>query len=115
MNRKLTCIICPRGCTLEVNGEKDNLAVTGHACRRGETYAIAECTHPVRTITSSIRVGNREDCMVSVKTQTPVAKEDIFRVMQSIRKAVATAPVKTGDVLIDNLYGTKIVATKDIE
>lgn len=114
MNRKLTCIICPRGCTLDVTGEKDSLTVTGHACRRGRDYAIAECTHPVRTITSSIRVSNREDCMVSVKTLTPVAKEDIFTVMQAIRSAAAQAPVKTGDVLIENLCGTRIVATKDI-
>lgn len=115
MDRKLTCIICPRGCSLNVTGERDKLTVTGQACLRGQTYAIAECTHPVRTITSSVRISNREDCMVSVKTAVPVAKEDIFAVMAAIRTATATAPVKAGDVLIADIYGTNIVATKDIE
>ena len=115
MDRKLTCIICPRGCMLTVSGREDSLVVTGHACSRGEKYAIAECIHPVRTITSSIRVANREDCMVSVKTLVPVAKENVFDVMAVIRTATVTAPVKTGDVLIENLYGSQIVATKDID
>ncbi len=115
MDRKLTCIICPRGCQLTVTGQNDSLTVSGHACRRGENYAIAECTHPVRTITSSVRVGNREDCMVSVKTLTPVPKENIFDVMAEIRRTVVYAPVKAGDVIIADIYGTQIVSTKDID
>ena len=67
MNRNLTCIICPRGCALTVEGEKDNLVVTGNACPKGKQYAIDECTHPVRTVTSIVRVANRVDTMVSVR------------------------------------------------
>ena len=115
MNRKLICIICPRGCQLTVSGEKDNLTVTGHACKRGQVYAIDECTHPVRTITSIVRVSNREDCMVSVKTATPVPKEAIPQVMAVIRGMTVQAPVKTGDILAENIFGSRIVATKDID
>ena len=115
MERKLTCIICPRGCQLTVSGEKDQLTVTGHACPRGEVYAIAECTNPVRTITSIVRVANREDCMVSVKTYAPVPKDKIFEIMAVIRNSTVTAPVKIGDVIIDNIYGTQVVATKNID
>ena len=115
MDRKLTCIICPRGCMLTVSGQEDSLVVTGHACSRGEKYAIAECIHPMRTITSSIRVANREDCMVSVKTLVPVAKENIFDVMAVIRSTTATAPVVIGDVIKADVYGCNIVATSEIE
>lgn len=115
MERKLTCIICPRGCGLTVTGEKDNLAVTGHACKRGETYAINECTNPVRTITSIVRVSNRKDCMVSVKTAAPIPKDKIFEVMGAIRAATLTAPLKIGDVVLDNIYGTQVVVTKNID
>lgn len=115
MNRDLICIICPRGCSLKVTGEKGNLSVTGHACPRGEKYATDECTNPVRTITSIVRVSNREDCMVSVKTAQPVPKSEIFPVMKIIRAASVEAPVKIGDVIIDNICGTQIVATKDID
>ena len=115
MERKLTCIICPRGCRLTVSGEGDSLTVTGHACPRGETYAINECTNPVRTITSIVRVENREDTMVSVKTAAPVPKDRIFEIMGLIRSTTVTAPVKIGDVIIDNVYGTQVVATKNID
>jgi len=115
MERKLTCIICPRGCSLTVSGDADNLTVTGHACPRGETYAINECTNPVRTITSIVRVENREDTMVSVKTAAPVPKSKIFEIMSMIRSTTVTAPVKIGDVVLDNVYGTQVVITKNID
>ena len=115
MNRDLICIICPRGCQLTVSGEGDNLTVTGHACPRGQVYGINEVSNPVRTITSIVRVENREDTMVSVKTARPVPKGAIFEVMALIRKATVQAPVKIGDVIIDGVYGTQVIATKNID
>ena len=115
MERKLTCIICPRGCQLTVTGEADSLTVTGQACPRGQVYGINEVSNPVRTITSIVRVENREDCMVSVKTEQPVPKDKIFEVMALIRGTTVTAPVKIGDVIIDGVYGTQVIATKNID
>lgn len=115
MTRNLTCIICPRGCALTAETDGDGLKVTGFGCKKGEQYAIDECTHPVRTVTSIVRVKNREDTMVSVKTAEPVAKEDIFKVMKLIRAASANAPIAIGDVICDNCFGTSVVATKNID
>ncbi len=114
MNRTLTCIICPRGCTLNVDINGDDIKVSGAGCKNGDKYAIEECTHPTRTVTSIVRVANRPDTMVSVKTEAPVPKEDIFAVMEKIRAASVDAPVTIGDVIIDNISGTKIIATKTI-
>ncbi len=113
MKRELTCIICPRGCALTV--DTDALTVTGNACGKGAEYGIAECTNPVRTVTSIMRLQNREHGMVSVKTAVPVKKEDIPSVMKSIRNTKATAPISIGDILIHGICGTDIVATKDVE
>ena len=115
MERKLTCIICPRGCQLTVTGEAESLTVTGQACPRGQVYGINEVSNPVRTITSIVRVENREDCMVSVKTEQPVPKDKIFEVMALIRGTTVKAPVKIGDVIIDGVYGTQVIATKNID
>ena len=79
MTRDMTCIICPRGCALKVEINSDNITVTGNGCPKGKQYAIDECTNPTRTVTSSVRVENREDTMVSVKTENPVPKDPIFR------------------------------------
>ena len=69
MTRDMTCIICTRGCALKVEINGDNITVTGNSCPKGKQYAIDECTNPTRTVTSSVRVENREDTMVSVKPQ----------------------------------------------
>lgn len=114
MTRKLTCIICPRGCTLTVEGENGSLTVSGNACPRGARYATDECTHPVRTVTSTVRVNGRPDTMVSVKTAVPVAKDDIFKVMAAIRQAAADPPVCIGDTVLADVCGTDIVATGNI-
>jgi len=114
MKRNLICIICPRGCSLCVEGEGENLKVTGHSCPKGERYAIDECTHPVRTVTSIVNVSNRTDTMVSVKTSVPVPKENIFDVMEIIRNLTVQAPVQIGDILCKNVFGSDIIATKQI-
>ena len=114
MERNITCIICPRGCSLTVNVDGDKTTVMGHGCPKGEKYGIDECVNPVRTVTSIIRVSNREDTMVSVKTADPIAKGEIFNLMKIIRESKVEAPVSIGDVIIENVFGTNVIATKDI-
>ena len=114
MNRDLVCIICPRGCSLHAEMKDGELVVTGNACPKGVQYAIDECTNPVRTITSMVRVSNREDCMVSVKTAAPIPKGNIFDVMKKIRNAEIEAPVAIGDVVLEDVFGTKVIATKEV-
>ena len=115
MNKTITCIICPRGCTLEAEIRGENVSVSGNFCPRGVTYATDECLHPTRTVTSSIRVENRVDTMVSVKTANPIPKENIFDLMEIIRKTLVSAPIELGDVLIKDVFGTDIIATKNID
>ncbi len=114
MNRDLICIICPRGCMLHAEEKDGKLSVSGNACPRGEKYAIDECTNPVRTITSIVRVSNREDTMASVKTASPIPKGKIFDAMELIRSAAVEAPVHIGDVILSDVYGSPVVATKEI-
>lgn len=115
MKRNLTCIICPKGCSLTVEGEAGELTVSGNTCKRGAQYAIDECTHPMRTVTSTVRVSNRENTMVSVKTVDVVPKESIFAVMEEIRAAQLPAPIQAGDVLLHGVCGTDVIATKTID
>ena len=44
MKKTLTCIICPRGCTLEATQTENGLSITGNACPKGEKYATDELT-----------------------------------------------------------------------
>ena len=114
MERNMTCILCPRGCAMTVRGEVGGLQVVGNSCPKGQEYAINECTNPVRTVTSTVRVSNREDTMVSVKTATPVPKEKMMEVMAQLRSITVSAPIKIGDVVLTDVFGTNVIITKDI-
>ena len=114
MNRNLTCIICPRGCALTAEITPSGVTVTGHSCPRGEEYAVNECLHPMRTVTATVRVSNRLNTMVSVKTVQPVPKERMMEVMTLLRQTQVQAPVTIGDVILEDICDTQIVITKDI-
>ena len=112
--KDLTCIVCPRGCRLHVD---DDMNVTGNFCIRGKQYAVSELTNPVRTITSSVRVNNREDLLVSVKTSGSIPKGKIFEVMEKINTLSVSAPTKIGQVVCANILGlgVDIIITKNID
>ena len=114
MERKLVCIICPRGCALTADITDTGVTVTGNACPKGAEYAINECTNPVRTVTATVRVANRYNTMVSVKTAAPVPKGKMMDVMAVLRKTQVEAPVAIGDVVIKDICGTSIVITKAV-
>ncbi len=114
MEKKITCIICPRGCLMTATVEGGSVRVTGNTCPKGEEYAVAECTNPVRTVTATARVANRRDCMVSVKTEKPVPKGKMAEVVAALRQVTVNAPIRIGDVILADIFGTRIVATKDV-
>ncbi len=111
---KLICIVCPKGCHLEVD---DNLNVTGNSCKRGEVYGKNEVTNPTRTITSTVILKNSCYTRLPVKTSLPVPKSMIFDVMAEINKIEVSAPVSCGDILLKNVLstGSDIVACKSIK
>lgn len=115
--RTLTCIGCPLGCAVIV--ELDNgeiIRVTGNTCKRGDDYARKEVTHPMRVVTSTVRVTGGELPVVSVKTEHDIPKEKIMDVMNSLADISVPAPVRIGDIILENVAqtGINIVATKDV-
>lgn len=116
--KELTCINCPMGCriTVELDGGSV-VSVSGNTCKRGDTYARTEVVAPVRTVTTTIKVSGGVVDRVSCKTKSPVPKEKIFDVMAEIGSVCCSAPVKIGDVLIQDCAGTgvPIVATKSVD
>ena len=115
------CVVCPNGCDLVVAVEGSSppkvLEVTGHRCPRGVDYAVSEVERPLRTIASSVRVRGGEMPLASVRTDRPIPLESVFGVMEEIRRCVVDAPVRIGDVLLENPAGTdcRILATRNVE
>lgn len=103
--RNLTCIVCPRGCALEVLLDDGKVfAVKGNICPRGKVYAEDECTAPKRTVTSTVRCS--DGSLVPVKTDKPVPKELVFAVMKEINLTSPDPDVRIGDVVISSVAGT---------
>lgn len=119
----LTCIICPMGCSMEVevetnaSGQKKVLSVKDNGCKRGEQYAAKELQNPTRTLTTTIKVEGGEFPLVPVKTAGEVPKASLLQCMEVVRRASCKAPVKRGDVLIYDLLGTgvNVIACADIK
>lgn len=115
MIKELICISCPMGCHLKVDVE--NKTVEGNTCKRGEIYGLNEVTNPVRVVTSTVKVNGGELPVIPVKTNGAIPKHLNFECMGIIDETVIEAPVKMGDVIIENVLGTGIdvVASRNIE
>lgn len=113
--KELICITCPRGCHLTVD-EEHGYAVTGNACPRGAEYGRSELLHPVRTVTSTVRIQGAAIPRLPVKTDRPLPKEAVFRCMALLNTITVRAPVKAGTVLAAHILDTdvNIVATKSL-
>ena len=112
MKRELICIVCPKGCNLTAELENGKVvSVSGNTCKRGEEYAVNECTNPVRCVTTTMKTKDGET--VSVKTDKPIAKDKMFELMKIINKEKVVLPISVGDVIIKDVFGCNIVATQN--
>ena len=110
--KTLTCIVCPNGCELSIEGER----VSGNLCKRGEEFALEELTHPRRSVTSTVKTVF-EDCPVlSCRTEGTVPKESVADVMKEIRHALVKERCPAGTAVIENVAGTgvNVITTKDL-
>ena len=105
--KHITCIRCPIGCQLTVKVTDGVVTkVEGNLCKRGVEYAQSECVHPVRTLTTTVRVLNGDP--LPVRSREPLPKEMIFSCMDVLRTVSVTAPVAAGTVIVADICGTGI-------
>ena len=64
-------------------------------------------------VTSTVKVNNGEHPVVPCKTSKPVPKGLMFEIMEEINKVTVEAPVRMGEIIIENVCGTgaDIIAT----
>lgn len=113
MGKEMICIMCPRGCHLEVT--KD-MHVEGNFCPRGQAYAIEEMTHPTRILTTTIKTFDSEHPRISIKSKEGIPKSKIFEAMEKISHTTLKKHVKIGDIVIANICnsGIDMIATKNL-
>ena len=117
--RNLTCIVCPMGCSLDVEegnaggGDFPPLTVTGNRCPRGAAYAREEIRAPKRTVTATCRIDGEAAGLcaprrVPVKTAVPCPREKIPALLADIYRAAVSLPVQAGDTVIADWQGLGI-------
>lgn len=111
--KEFICIVCPRGCHISVD---DAGNISGYTCPRGLNYVKQELVDPKRTITSTVKVSNRENTFCPVKTSDNIKKGNIFKIMEEIKKVRVEAPIKMHQVIIKDIEeGVDIISTKEIK
>ena len=50
-----------------------------------------------------------------MKTEKPIPKDKIFELMNIICKIKVAPPIEIGQIVCDNICGTRLVATKKID
>jgi CxxC motif-containing protein len=117
--KEMICIVCPMGCHINVveNMEsEEGYEVEGNKCPRGKVYGIKEMTCPTRVVPTTVAIEDAFLNRLPVKTDDPIPKELIFECMEIINEVVVKAPVKVGDIIIENILdtGVNIVATRSM-
>lgn len=118
--KRMTCILCPNGCDLDVayHGEPSSqtLFVQGNLCPKGERYALEELLHPKRTLTTSILVRGGAQPQTSVKTAAAIPRETLHRARDALRAIAIDAPVEIGDIVARDIAatGVDVVVTRRV-
>ncbi len=116
--RELICIGCPMGCPLTVTMEGMEVTeVKGNTCPKGDAYARKEVTDPTRIVTSTVKVTGGKVPMINVKTKSDIPKDKIFECVAALKGLTIQAPVRIGDVIVENVAGTgvPIVAAGNVD
>jgi len=118
MKITILCTICPFGCQMEVEHDSKTIfSVIGNRCKKGLEYVEQEIFNPRRIITTTVRIFGSLLTLVPVKTHHSVPKQLSFEIIQAASRMQLQAPVKRGDIVIKNIFGTgaNLVVTRSIE
>jgi len=114
---RLTCILCPVGCELDVRRTERGLDVQGPQCEKGIAFAPEELLYRKRNLATSVPVRGSKTRLVSVRLSDRVPREMIFPILREIDRLRPEAPVRRGQVLIANVLGAgvDVIATRTVE
>ena len=121
---QFNCTTCPSECLLTVEVERETggsvaavRSVTGNSCPRGDKFAHQELTCPVRVLTTTVAVSGGDEALLPVRTAEAIPLELHAQAMNLIRGLVVNAPIRMGDVVLENLLNTNIdlIASMNID
>ena len=111
---QFNCTTCPSECLLTVEVERDAdgavvevRSVTGNSCPRGNKFAHQELTCPMSVLTTTVAVSSGDEAL-PVRTAEAIPLALHTQAMDLIRGLVVDAPIRMGDIVLENLLDTNI-------
>lgn len=121
---QFNCTTCPSECLLTVEVERysngavvEVRSVAGNSCPRGDTFAHQELTRPMRVFTTTVAVSGGDEALLPVRTAEAIPLALHAQAMDLIRGVVVEAPIRMGDVVLEDLLhtGIDLIASMDID
>ena len=114
--KELVCIVCPRGCRMQITEENGSLQITGNGCKRGAAFAESEIRDPRRTICTTVRTAFPDVPVLPVRVSKESPKDRIFDVMAEINRATVRTRLGRGDIVLEHVLGldADVIATSNI-
>ena len=114
--KELVCIVCPRGCRMQITEENGALQITGNGCKRGAAFAESEVRDPRRTICSTVRTAFPDVPVLPVRVSKEIPKNKIFDVMAEINRTTVNTRLGRGDIVLEHVLGldANVIATSNI-
>ena len=106
--KKMICITCPKGCTLEVTRDGETITKVVAGCKRGNEYAEREMRDPRRMVASTVKIANSLHPLMPVYTSAPFPKPRIHELLLELRQMELKAPIRVGQVIAKNVLDTGI-------
>lgn len=115
--KHFTCVICPLGCEIDVELQNGNVvSMEGSKCEKGKEFVLQELEEAMRILTTTIPVKGAKWAMVPVRTDKPIPKRLLSKVIEQLADIELQAPVKMYHVIVKDVAGTdaNIVATRNM-
>lgn len=113
----LLCIVCPTGCRIQaVRNPDGSFAISGSGCKRGMQFAMDEMTHPMRSLTTTVRTAFEGVPVLPVRTDGEIPKEKVPDAMRELSRVVVGTRLACGDVVLQDVAGCgcRVIATSNI-
>jgi len=116
--KHFTCVICPIGCDIDVELQNGNvLSMEGSKCEKGKEFVLQELEEAMRILTTTVPIKGAKWAMLPVRTDKPIPKRLLSKVIEQLADVELHAPVKMYHVIVKDVAGTdaNIVATRNMK
>lgn len=116
--KHFTCVICPLGCEIDVELQNGNVvSMEESKCEKGKEFVLQELEEAMRILTTTVPVKGAKWAMLPVRTDKPIPKRLLSKVIEQLANIELHAPVKMYHVVVKDVAGTdaNIVATRNMK